>query len=233
MKKKIILLLVLSMLLNNVVYATVRLGETGQEIQLTKTTDGWADYGDEVNDGINKLKNNTVIVYLESKGVYYRGAGIAISKRHIVTVNHVTYDGGKNFYQPYEDSPSYWATVIKQDPTHDIAILEIDKGAPDLPFTPIAFAKEIKMDESVYTIGHPLDNLYALTQGTVGWLEEKGWNDIKSVQLNIRAHEGNSGGFVINNSGEIVGMVFCYSAHVGSFGYMIGKDEIQKFIGDV
>lgn len=233
MMKKVIWLVVLSMLFNNGVYAKVISSETGKEIQLTKTTDGWGSYSDEINEGINKLKNNTVIVYLELNGVYHRGAGIAIDKRHILTVNHVTDDGGKNFYQPYEDSPSYWATLIKRDPTNDIAMLEIDKDAPDLVVTPIVFAKEIISNEVIYTIGHPEKGLYSLTQGTIGWLEGKAWNDIKCVQMNIKLNEGNSGGFVINKAGEIVGMFFSYTAMVSSLSYMIGKDEIQKFIGGV
>lgn len=208
----------------------------GKEVKLLKTTDGYLAVNEMIQANIQELQQHTVIVMknehqVDGTIIQYRATGLAIDKRHILTVNHIVYSKLKieNYYFASEGSQPLWATVTKQDPSHDIAILEIDKNAPDLPVEPMPFAKEISVGEWVVTIGHPEHGTYSLTQGSILMLSEKSHYDIDSVKLDIKIQGGNSGGFVINANGEIVGMIFCGS-QVINWGYMIGKDDIQAFL---
>jgi S1-C subfamily serine protease len=223
MKSKVILLILFSILLFNVAHATTIDKETGKSITLTQTTDGYMAFSDELNANIENLKK------LEADG-QYRAAGIAIDKRHILTADHITSATGKNFYFEHEGSQPLWATIVKQDPLHDLALLEIDKNAPDLIAEPMTFAKNITLDETVYTVGHPKSKLYSLTKGKVNSLTGKGSDNIQGIELDMRVKSGNSGGCVIDAQGEIVGMIFSAQDMVGNMAFMIGKDDIQNFL---
>lgn len=205
--------------------------EFGNELTLIQTTDGSMAFSKEQKMNIDNLKNHTVIVMRQEVDGQYRGAGIVIDKRHILTVNHVISKIGKNFYFANENADPLWATVVKQDAAHDLALLEIDKNAPDLIADPIPFAKEISVGEKVYTIGHPKDKLlYSLTYGKVRRLDSKGSDNIPCIELDIRIIGGNSGGFVINAKGEIVGMMFSSLEQVGNMAFMICLDDIKNFL---
>jgi S1-C subfamily serine protease len=232
--KKIILILILFLTFSETAHAITihkSYSGTGEELVILDTTNGQMAFTKEEAANIEKLKKHTVIVIeLDSDGRQYKAAGIAIDKRHILTVDHIISNNSKNYYAEQEGSPSYWATVIKQDPKHDIAILEIESSAPDLIAESLPFAKDIQRKERVYTIGHPKKTTYQLTSGKVNLLMEKGYNDIESMQLDICIKNGNSGGFVINGQGEIVGMIYSVAEHIGNIGYMIGTEDIQKFL---
>jgi serine protease Do len=189
-----------------------------------KTTEGYLYINDTIKANIENLKKHTVIVMLQKDGLAYRGAGIAIDKRHILTVNHVAAadtEGSNNYYRAEENGLPYDCKVIKQDKEHDIAILEIESKAPDLPNS-MTFATEIQAGETIYTIGHPLSGLYSLTMGKTS---------NTTGRLNLKVNGGNSGGFVMNDQGELVGMVTSKQNQVGNLAYMVGKDDIISFIG--
>lgn len=227
--KKLLITILLLLAFSSTTYANV-IDSTGKEMVPLKITDGYLYVNDSIKSNIENLKKHTVIVMLQKDGLAYRGAGVPIDKRHILTVNHVSADtnDSNNYYFTEENGTPYDCKVFKQDPTHDIAILEIDKDAPDL-IGPMTFATDLNIGDTVYTIGHPLSGLYSLTMGEIIKLSERAYNGIDSVKLDIKIKEGNSGGFVINDQGELVGMISSES-QVSNWGYMIGKDDIQGFL---
>jgi S1-C subfamily serine protease len=232
MFKKLLLLFIISIFIVNVASANPKFVDTdGNELTFIKTTDGYMAFNDEAKANIENLMKDTVIVKLiDSDGKQYHAAGIAIDKRHILTVNHITSATGKNFYNEKEDKPPYWATIVKQDATHDIALLEIDKNAPDLIMTPLTFAKDFQIGDNVYTVGHPQGRFNSLTKGNISYLDQVGYDGVKGIELEIIIHAGNSGGFVENEKGELVGMMFSIHGYIKNVAYMIGKDDILKFM---
>lgn len=193
----------------------------GNERKALKTTDGYLYTTETIQSNIDNLKSHTVIVMLQKDGQAFRGAGIAIDKRHILTVNHGSAStGGNNYYLSEENGTPYDATVTKSDSTKDIALLEIDSRAPDLPES-MTFATEIKASETIYTIGHPLSGLYSLT---------KGKTSNATGRLNLKVSDGNSGGFVINEQGELLGMVTSKQNQVGNLAYMVTFEDLKSFL---
>jgi S1-C subfamily serine protease len=227
--KKLLITILLLLAFIPTTYAKVT-DETGKAITLTQTTDGYMVLSDAEKSNVDNLKKHTVVVMQLESDIMYRATGIAIDKRHILTVDHITSALSKNFYLEKEGATSYWATVIKQDPLHDLSLLEIDKNAPDLINEPMTFAKDITLNESVYTVGHPKSELYSITHGTINSVAGKDLDGIQGIELDIQIKSGNSGGFVINAQGEIVGMIFSRQNMIGNMAFMIGKDDIQKFI---
>lgn len=197
----------------------------GEELVFLNTTDGLMAFGKSVVGYIDSLKRRTVIVYLqEPDGSQRRGAGFIKDKRHILTVNHVAADVGSkgyNFYYENEHVQPYLADVTRIDAKHDVALLEIDKNAPDLPVSEPLFFSDPTADAIVYTVGHPLAGLYSVTQGRTS---------NASGRLQITVQSGNSGGFVINQEGKIVGMITSKQEQVGDLAYMTPSTFIQALL---
>lgn len=224
--KKLILIIILlftfTSTANAITIGNVIDSETKQEIPKLESTDGALYINNaEIRDHIANLKKHTVIVMLQKEGRAFRGAGIAIDKRHILTVNHAaaTTPGSNNYYFAEENGKPYDATVIKTDELHDLALLEIDKSAPDLMDT-MTFNNPIA-GETIYTIGHPDLGLYSLTMGKTS-------ND--SGRLKIKIHGGNSGGMVMNEQGELIGMITSMQEQVGNLAYMTISKDIKGFM---
>ncbi len=210
---KILLIIILLFSFNPTAHANKR--------EALKTTDGYLYTTETIQANIANLKKHTVIVMLQKDGQAFRGAGIAIDKRHILTVNHAaaTTPGSNNYYLSEENGSPYDAIVIKTDSQHDLALLEIDKNAPDL-LEPMTFNNPLA-GETIYTIGHPLLGLYSLTMGKTS---------NNSDRLKIKIHGGNSGGFVMNEQGELVGMITSAQGQVGNMAYMTVSEDIQNFL---
>jgi S1-C subfamily serine protease len=99
--------------------------------------------------------------------------------------------------------------IIVADTARDIAILRIDPGNKTLPALPLA--ETASPGEEVSVISHPQGRHYCLTNGRISRYhretneETRQTNDWLSITADFAL--GSSGGPVLNNKGEVVGMV--------------------------
>ncbi len=106
------------------------------------------------------------------------------------------------------DGTSHVATLINRDERIDLALLKIDH-----PFEHAATFREdrpIRQGDEVVVYGFPLIGVLAdqgnLTTGMVSALAGVG-NDSRLLQISAPVQQGNSGGPVVDTSGNIVGIV--------------------------
>lgn len=99
--------------------------------------------------------------------------------------------------------------ILAADAAKDIAILRIDPGNKTLPFLPLA--EKASPGDEVCVISHPQGRHYCLTNGRISRYhrtinaETGETNDWVSITADFAL--GSSGGPVLNNKGEVVGMV--------------------------
>lgn len=99
--------------------------------------------------------------------------------------------------------------ILAADTAKDIAILRIDPANKTLPALP--FAETASPGEEVSVISHPQGRHYCLTNGRISRYHRETneqtaeTNDWLSITADFAL--GSSGGPVINNKGEVVGMV--------------------------
>ncbi|WP_343532030.1 serine protease [Pedobacter sp.] len=136
----------------------------------------------------------------------FGGTGFAISGNgYIITNYHVV--RGADSVHVQNGSGSYKAKSFYSDPVNDIAILKISdkrfEGLPTLPYTIKRGASGI--GESVFTLGFPKDDI-VLGDGYVS--SRNGINgDTLAYQVAIPVNPGNSGGPLLDNSGNVVGII--------------------------
>ena len=155
--------------------------------------------------GKNSNTNSTA-VKIEPQ-VDYRATGFLIDgKGYLVTNAHVT-SKLKNIYVQNSKGEYFESQVVLSDPNTDLAILKIvDTSFRAINNLPYSIKKSnADLGDQFFTLGFPRNEI---VYGE-GYVSAKSGNDGDSTayQLTVSANPGNSGGPVINRSGEIIGII--------------------------
>lgn len=124
---------------------------------------------------------------------------------YLVTCAHVVQGATK--LEVVLDGKTYPAKVIALDSKNDVAVVRI--RADNLPHLPLSNSDDVRLAEDVRAFGYPLaDQLgesIKITRGTVSGINQQG--DNKVFQLDVSVNPGNSGGPLVNDRGQAVGVV--------------------------
>jgi S1-C subfamily serine protease len=143
-----------------------------------------------------------------SSGDGKTGTGFAISPSgHIVTNNHVISGCGEIHGNLLGEAP-VTLRVVSSDKSNDLALLQ----GPAASFKEFARIRDhsIRSGDSVVAIGFPYHGLltsdFTVTTGIVSSLSGM-LNDSRFLQITAPVQPGNSGGPLLDTSGQIVGVV--------------------------
>jgi hypothetical protein len=134
------------------------------------------------------------------------GTGFFITRDgYILTCLHVVQDAAR--IEVYEGDKTYPASLVRSDPNNDLAILKVNGTFPALAFSP---HRSAKTGQDVFTVGYPNPGLQGVsakyTKGTVSSLT--GFqDDLRLYQISIPIQPGNSGGALLDEHGNILGVV--------------------------
>lgn len=130
------------------------------------------------------------------------GSGFAIGENCIVTNAHVIENVHSITLTSYEGD-KYTASLLGIDEDKDIAVLVIKDAS--FPYLKMANLSTVKIGDDIYAIGAPKGMAYTLTKGTVSAKERIVENE-SFIQIDAAINEGNSGGPLLNDVGEVLGM---------------------------
>ncbi|MGO1003693.1 Do family serine endopeptidase [Lysobacter sp. CA196] len=136
------------------------------------------------------------------------GSGFLISQDGYVLTNHHVVDGADTVTVKLTDRRELKAKVIGSDEQSDVALLKID--AKGLPFLRAAGAGQTKAGQWVVAIGSPFGLDHSVTAGIVSAVGRSNpYADqryVPFIQTDVAINQGNSGGPLLNTSGEVVGI---------------------------
>ncbi|WP_347861284.1 serine protease [Salimicrobium sp. PL1-032A] len=156
-------------------------------------------YADEE---VREYKESVVVVEAgESKGT-----GFSYSSDGKILTNHHVIEDEKRISVSFEEQGLYSATVVEEYEDIDLAVLEVN--GENLPHLPLAKQVDISEEPSITFIGNPLRFIRIANEGKV--TGEKKLNDWEKqvMVLDAPVYRGNSGSPVIDNEGEVIGVVF-------------------------
>lgn len=173
----------------------------------------------------------------KSSDSYSWGSGIVVSSDgYILTNTHVIDEGERATVQLY-DGTTCAAKLVAADSQSDVAILKIEKTG----LTPAVFAssKNIRTGDAVCAIGNPLSPDYSLTM-TSGIISatsrEVSYNGavMKLLQTDTSINEGNSGGPLFNDCGQVIGItnmkIVSSFSNIEGIGFAIPSDTLQSIV---
>lgn len=170
------------------------------------------------------------------------GSGVIISgDGYIITNNHVVEEAEPNSIEVVlDDKRSYRGRVVGLDPTTDIAVLKID--ARNLPAITLGNSEQVEVGEWVLAFGNPFQLRSTVTAGIVSALsrevniiqEEMGIQSF--IQTDAAINRGNSGGALVNTSGELIGVNTAIASENGSYqgyGFAVPSNLAGKVARDI
>jgi len=136
----------------------------------------------------------------------FTGTGFFVSDDgYLLTCYHVIQDAGRIAVRT--KSGTFAAKLVKSDKANDIALLKVGGTFPTLP---LGLSRAVKLGQSVFTIGFPNIELQGfapkLTKGEINSLTGA-QDDPREFQISVAVQPGNSGGPLVNQYGNVVGIV--------------------------
>ena len=186
---------------------TIQSWPTGQGVKLDVLRDhGEALTAQEVYRQVNPSVVR-VMVQVGSKASL--GTGVIFSEDGYILTNYHVVEGGSDCYIALDTGASYQASYVAGDPVNDLAVLKVD--ARDLPAAEFGDSEDLEVGDTVYAIGNPLGyELWGtMTDGIVSAVDRNVTVDGRTmtlIQTNAALNSGNSGGPLINEYGQVVGL---------------------------
>lgn len=170
------------------------------------------------------------------------GSGVLISSDgYILTNNHVVEHAVRDGISvTLQDKRTYDARIVGRDPSTDLAVLKVD--GKDLPQLTIGNSNILEVGEWVLAVGNPLRLQSTVTAGIVSALgrDVQIIDDIlrieSFIQTDAAINRGNSGGALVNTSGELIGIntaIATQSGNYQGYGFAVPSNLAMKVAEDL
>ena len=174
------------------------------------------------------------------KEVTGSGSGVIISKDgYIATNNHVV-EGAVKIEVTLNDKKTYNGKIVGTDPTTDLALIKIEES--DLPAIYYGNSDDVNIGEWVLAVGNPFNLTSTVTAGIVS-AKGRNINILKEdyaiesfIQTDAAVNPGNSGGALVNQNGELIGINTAIASNTGSYtgySFAVPVNMVKKIMGDL
>lgn len=139
------------------------------------------------------------------------GTGIILTRSGYVLTNYHIIDGAIRVQLRLLDGGAqYDAQVIGFEKEFDIAVLKFDPAGAQLTPARLGDSDELAVGDWVYAVGNPMGSLLgSMSMGIVSALdrdEDAFGSALGLIQIDAPLNPGNSGGALLNESGQVVGI---------------------------
>lgn len=196
-----------------------------------------------ISTNIYKSFSDSVVLVYNDK-IKGHGSGSIVNKKHgaIITNWHVV-QGAKTVGvvikfqgQKPSDSDIYVASVVGYDATRDLALLKVSGALPER-VNEIPLGTNLpEVGSDVHAIGHPNNFSWTYSKGYVSqlrdnfkWTYEDTKHSANIIQTQTPISTGNSGGPLINNDGQLIG-VNSFKSKGENLNFAVTSLEVIDFI---
>lgn len=169
--------------------------------------------GIQVQYTVNSIFNGSQAASAEGSGIILSEDGYILTNNHVVSSADTS-----NYYQVseaskitvtlYNDSTKYEAKVIGTDSQTDLAVIKIDKSG--LTAAQLGDSDSVTVGEFAMAIGNPLGMQSSVTSGIISAVDRditsEDGNTYNLIQTDAAINSGNSGGALVNGSGQVIGI---------------------------
>ena len=155
------------------------------------------------------------------------GSGVVIIDQGIILTNLHVVAGARRLTVTFYDGMESEAVLVGAHPENDLAVIRAKTLPDDLPAATLGSAGRLKPGDEVVAVGFPFGIGPSVSAGVVSGLNREFRSPegkrvlSKLIQFDAAANPGNSGGPLVNMSGEVVGIVTA----------ILNPTESRTFIG--
>ena len=137
----------------------------------------------------------------QGSGFITRSDGVVLTNAHVV-------EGASEVHVTLPDGRSFNGKVLGADPLTDVAVVKV--VASRLPVAPLGDSARVRPGESAIAIGNPLGLDNTVTAGIISAIQRTNaigeGQRVPYIQTDAAVNPGNSGGPLINDRGQVIGI---------------------------
>lgn len=160
----------------------------------------------------------------------FAATGFLISAQGYVITSYHVIDKADSVYIQNEKFGSLKAVVVHNDPVNDVSVLKIvtDIKIQSLPY--MLSEAEADLAEGVYTLGFPREDI-VFGEGSISSLTGYRANP-NAYQVSVPVNPGNSGGPLLNNKGDLIGMISGVQTQASGATFAIKSTVLKEILTD-
>ena len=173
-------------------------------------------------DAYEKIRPSVVLVRgspydgteeVETRGPDSTGTGVVIIDSGVILTNLHVVDGAKRIRVIFADGMEAGADLIGARPEHDLAVLKAQSVPDDLEPATMRSTVGLRPGEAVLAVGFPFGIGPSASAGVISGLGRE-YRSVEGkrilsnlIQFDAAVNPGNSGGPLVTNEGEVIGIV--------------------------
>jgi putative serine protease PepD len=193
-------------------------------VQITVTTNG----------GGNGFFGQSGSSQAQGSGFVYDSQGDIVTDQHVVA-------GASSIAVMFSNGASYKATLVGSDASSDLAVIKVNAPSSLLHPLTLADSGSVQVGDDVVAIGSPFGLQGTVTSGIVSALHR----DIKApnqftitdtIQTDAAINHGNSGGVLLNASGQVIGVTAQIDSESGGndgVGFAIPSNTVRSVVSQL
>lgn len=191
---------------------------------------------------IYRMVNPAVVVVMTDLGgnKVSIGTGVIFTRDGYVLTNHHVVEGGSKCLVTLDSGRRFEAKYVAGDSENDLAVLKVN--GDNLPVAAFGDSDLLTVGDRVYAIGNPLgvELRGTLTDGIISAINRDVEVDGRTrtlLQTNAALNSGNSGGPLINEYGQVVGInnikMVSRATSVEGLGFAIPSAYMERVVNDL
>ncbi len=202
-------------------------------------------------DVVEKVSPAVVSIVVKTEGIdFFSGAltysqagigtGFIVDKNGLIITNsHVVDDPNSQYFVVLKDGTNYPVDKVNLDKSSDLAILEIT--ARDLPVVEFGDSDVLKVGQKAIAIGNALGRFSnTVTTGVISGIarqvrassaftgQSKIYEDV--IQTDAALNPGNSGGPLLNSSGQVIGINVAMTEGAENIGFAVPINNVKPIL---
>ena len=168
------------------------------------------------------------------------GSGVILSEDGFIVTNNHVIERAQKIKVILNDKQEYDARLIGADPSTDLALVKIE--AENLPYLTYGDSDNLKLGEWVLAVGNPFNLTSTVTAGIVSararnlGINPEEYSIESFIQTDAAVNPGNSGGALVNQQGNLVGINTAIASRKGSYAgysFAVPVSIVKKVVEDL
>jgi S1-C subfamily serine protease len=139
------------------------------------------------------------------------GSGFVVDKAGNIVTNYHVIEGADTIRVSFSNRDTVAASVVGTDPSTDLAVLRVDASAGALKPLQLGDSDDVRVGDPVVAIGNPFGLDRTVTAGIVSALQRlitapNQFTIDHVIQTDAPINQGNSGGPLLNDRGQVIGV---------------------------
>ncbi len=187
------------------------------------------------NSEIREILDSTTVridILDENNEIYSFGSGFFVTETGMILTNFHVIEDNLRYDMPMrvklQNGSTYEAEIVHWGAGRDWAVITINSSSL---FPYLEFAEGAEILDDIWAAGFPITGNFKIIAGMINSYQPDFLGEgLNYYDVSMNFDGGNSGGPVINNKGEVVGIVVAYYTEARAFDLIIPIEEVAEEI---